>query len=229
MRDNPLQRYLPPPADLHELAARAGALAGRALGDLAAEHALAFAGREGAHTKGKTGELVERILGASGGSAAVHDFPDLGVELKTIPVDAELRPRESTYVCTLQLAEADRAEWATSWVRAKLAHVLWVPIVTIGGEAARVGEPRFWIPTAEQLAVLAGDFEEIMGMIALGGIERLTARTGRWLQVRPKGANARDRTWSVGAEDSWVETGPRGFYLRTKLTGALLKDVGAVP
>ena len=71
----------PPPADLHELAARAGALAGRALGDLAAEHALAFAGREGAHTKGKTGELVERILGASGGSAAVDDFPDLGVEL----------------------------------------------------------------------------------------------------------------------------------------------------
>ena len=219
----------PPPRDLGELETRARALSGRTLEDLAAEHALAFAGRTGVRTKGKTGQLVEQILGASGGSAAVHDFPELGVELKTIPVDGQLHPRESTYVCTLALADADRAEWETSWVRAKLAHVLWVPIVTIEGEPARVGEPRFWMPNGEQLAVLAADFEEIMGAIALGGIERLTARTGRWLQVRPKGASGRDRTWSVGAEESWVQTMPRGFYLRTMLTRALLRDVRAVP
>jgi DNA mismatch repair protein MutH len=219
----------PPPRDLGELETRARALAGRSLNDLAEEHAIAFAGRAGARTKGKTGELVEQILGAEGGSARVHDFPALGVELKTIPVDAALRPRESTYVCTLQLAEADRAEWATSWVRAKLAHVLWVPIVTAAGEETRVGECRFWVPTAEQLAVLAGDFEEILGAIAIGGIEQLTARTGRWLQVRPKGASGRDRTWSVGADESWVRAVPRGFYLRTTLTKALLRDVTAVP
>ncbi len=221
-----------PPRDLAELEARARAIAGRTLDDLAAEHALPFRGRTGARTKGKTGELVERILGATGGSAAVHDFPGLGVELKTIPVDAELRPLESTYVCTLGLADADRAEWATSWVRAKLARVLWVPIVTgARGEdvRARVGEPRFWMPTREQSAILAADFEEILGAIALGGIDRLTARTGRWLQVRPKGASARDRTWSIGAEDSWVETGPRGFYLRARLTAALLRDAAATP
>jgi DNA mismatch repair protein MutH len=221
-----------PPRDLAELETRALALAGRTLDDLAAEHALAFAGRAGAQTKGKTGELIEQVLGASGGSAAVHDFPGLGVELKTIPVDEQLRPRESTYVCTLALAEADRTEWETSWVRAKLAHVLWVPVVTAREgerETGRVGEPRFWRPSPEQLAILAADFDEIMGTIALGGIEHLTARTGRWLQVRPKGASARDRTWSVAAEDSWVATVPRGFYLRTRLTGALLRDPAAVP
>jgi DNA mismatch repair protein MutH len=219
------------PRDLSELEARARALAGRTLDDLAAEHGLSFGGRTGARTKGKTGTLIEQILGASGGSAAVHDFPTLAIELKTIPVSLALKPRESTYVCTLPLADADRAEWVTSWVRAKLAHVLWVPIVTgeETGESARVGEPRFWRPTPEQLAVLAADFEEIMGTIALGGIDRLTARSGRWLQVRPKGASSRDRTWSVAAEESWVETIPRGFYLRTKLTGALLEDLAAVP
>jgi DNA mismatch repair protein MutH len=220
----------PPPRTLADLETRARALAGRTLGDLAAEHGLAFAGRAGARTKGKTGQLIERILGASGGSAAVHDFPALGVELKTIPVSSQLRPRESTYVCTIALADADRAEWETSWARAKLSHVLWVPIV-LGdrAESARVGEPRFWTPTGAQLAVLAADFEDIMGAIALGGIERLTARTGRWLQVRPKGATSRDRTWSVAAEESWVETVPRGFYLRTIFTGALLVDPAALP
>ncbi len=219
----------PRPRDLLELETRVRALAGRTLDDLAAEHGLTFAGRAGARTKGKTGQLLELILGASGGSAAVHDFPDLGVELKTIPVSPALRPRESTYVCTLDLAEAERAEWEPSWVRRKLGHVLWVPIVTPENEPPRVGEPRFWKPTAEQREILAADFDEIMGAIALGGIDRLTARTGRWLQVRPKGATAKDRTWSVGAEESWVETVPRGFYLRTLFTGALLADVAAVP
>ena len=57
----------------------------------------------------------------------------------------------------------------------------------------------------------------------------LTARTGRWMQVRPKGATAKDRTWSVGAEDSWVEALPRGFYLRTRFTEALLRDLAAAP
>jgi DNA mismatch repair protein MutH len=220
----------PPPRTLDELEARARSLSGRALGDLAAEYGLAFEGHGGARTKGKTGELVERLLGATGGSAAVHDFPELGVELKTIPVDSRLRPRESTYVCTLPLAEADRAEWETSWVRAKLGHVLWVPIVTDDPSGpARVGHPLLWTPTTEQRAVLADDFEEIMGRIALGGIEQLTARVGRWLQVRPKGASARDRTWAVGAEETWTRALPRGFYLRTLLTSALLRDVRAAP
>jgi DNA mismatch repair protein MutH len=218
-----------PPRDLADLFARASDLAGRALDELAATHAIAFDGRDSAKTKGKTGELLERILGATGGSHAVHDFPELAVELKTIPMDAALHARESTYVCTLQLTEADRAEWATSWARAKLSHVLWVPIVIDDGPA-RVGAPRLWKPTPDQDAVLASDFEEAMGAVAIGGIESLTARTGRWLHVRPKAASSRDRTWSPGGDDgAFIATVPRGFYLRQRFTTALLADLAATP
>jgi DNA mismatch repair protein MutH len=219
----------PPPRDLADLLARANDLAGRALDELAATHGIAFEGRDGAKTKGKTGELLERILGATGGAHAVHDFPELAVELKTIPVDAAMHARESTYVCTLQLTEADRAEWATSWARAKLSHVLWVPIVLDDGPT-RVGAPSFWKPTRDQDAVLASDFEEAMGAVAIGGIESLTARTGRWLHVRPKAASSRDRTWSVGRDDGdYIAAVPRGFYLRPRFTTALLGDLAAMP
>jgi DNA mismatch repair protein MutH len=218
------------PRSVNELVARARGLAGRTLASLAAEHALPFAGRSGARTKGKTGELVERLLGASGGSAAVHDFPTLGVELKTIPTDAAGRPRESTYVCTLSFADAERAEWATSWARAKLARVLWVPVTVVDGEEPRLGEPLLWEPTDAQSAVLAGDFEDAMGQVAIGGVEALDARTGRWLHVRPKAASSRDRAWSPGADaSSWIAANPRGFYLRTRFTGALLRDPAAAP
>jgi DNA mismatch repair protein MutH len=221
---------------------RARALAGRSLASVAAE--LAVAGRfEGVHTKGKAGQLVERALGATGGSAATWDFPELHIELKTIPVDTRGAPRESTYVCTVSLADAERAEWATSWARAKLSRVLWMPVVRARvprdgsqegtGPAeereAVLGEPLLWSPTPEQERVLEGDFEEILGRIGAGGIEGVTAHAGRWLQLRPKAAHGRVRTVVRGADGDLVATVPRGFYLRTQFTGAILRDPAGLP
>jgi DNA mismatch repair protein MutH len=207
-----------PPRDEAELLARAIALAGTVV-----EAA-------GLHRKGKAGESVERALGATGGSMATWDFPDLRVELKTIPVDARTgTPRESTFVCAVSLADADRAEWATSWVRAKLSRVLWVPLETGGDGLRRVGAARLWSPTPEQQEVLASDFDEILGRIGAGDVEGVTARLGRWLQLRPKAAHGRVRTLVPAAGGEMVGTVPRGFYLRARFTGAILRDPAATP
>lgn len=181
------------------------------------------------HTKGKVGELVERVLGASPAPGAVLDFPELGVELKTIPVDARGRPTESTFVCAFSVAEADSAEWETSWTRQKLAHVLWVPVAADEEGRKIIGEPVFWRPTAEQDAILRADFDDVMGRIGIGDIESVTAHLGRWLQVRPKAANGSARTVAFGGEGERIDTIPRGFYLRARFTGALLRDPTAEP
>jgi DNA mismatch repair protein MutH len=219
-----------PPRTCDELVRRARALEGKTLGDLA--RALGGElGDDAVRTKGKSGELVERALGATGGSARAHDFPELAVELKTIPVGADLAPRESTYVCTLPMEDADRAEWETSWVRAKLARVLWVPLVVNDGPigARTIGRALLWSPTPEQDAILRVDFEEALGAIALGHVEALTAKTGRWLQVRPKAKDGAQRTLAWGKEGERITTVPRGFYLRASFTGALLRDPCALP
>ena len=213
------------------LLARAAALEGRTLGELAAAVSLSLAGGA-VRTKGKAGAVVERVLGATGGSAAVPDFPALGVELKTIPVREDGQPRESTFVCAFSLAAADREEWSSSWVRRKLARVLWVPVLTPAGSALadrRIGRARMWEPTPAQEAVLAADFETIMGLVGIGRVEALDARTGRWLQARPKAAHGRVRTLAYGPEDERIEALPRGFYLRARFTGAILRDAGATP
>lgn len=224
-----LQRALPAPAHLDELRARAASLRGCTLAELAARFAPPTDVRPGdglVRRKGKTGQLVERALGATAGSRMVPDFPALGVELKTIPLDARGRPRESTFVCTLPLAEVDRASWQSSSVRAKLAHVLFVPIVTAAADRsdARIGEPFFWRPSAEQEAILRADFDDLVGLIALGQIEALTARLGHWLQVRPKAAHGRVRTLVFGPEQEPISTIPRGFYLRARATAMLLAE-----
>lgn len=181
-----------------------------------------------ARAKGKVGELLERALGATGGAAATWDFPALRVELKTIPVDSRGIPRESTFVCAVSLLDAERAEWETSWVRSKLARVLWVPITGVDG-ARRIGSARMWSPSNAQERVLKDDFDEILGRIGAVGVEGLSARVGRWLQLRPKAAHGGVRTRAPGADGGLVETVPRGFYLRARFTSAILRDGGALP
>lgn len=108
-------------------------------------------------------------------------------------------------------------------MRAKLRRVLWVPILGTGG-ARHIGRPLFWCPSEPQLAILRADFDELVGMIAIGKIESLTARLGCWLQVRPKAANSGVRTRMLDEQGEALWAVPRGFYLRARFTGALLHD-----
>lgn len=207
-----------PPRDEAELLARAHALSGLPIE------------ASGLHGKGKAGEKVERALGATGGSTATWDFPALRVELKTIPIDGRTgKPRESTFVCAVSLGDAERAEWATSWAKAKLSRVLWMPIEIAADATRRVGTPLLWSPTQEQQSVLAGDFDEILGRIGMGDVEAITARVGRFMQLRPKAAHGRVRTLVPAADGELVSTVPRGFYLRATFTAAILRDPAALP
>jgi len=211
-----------PPRDIEELSLRARALEGRSLASLLPGGAHGFSARL-AREKGALGQLIESVLGASAGSRACPDFHELGIELKTIPVDAQGKPRESTFVCYLSLADADRIEFDGSPVWKKLSHVLWVPIIGEGDERV-IGSPLFWQPSVAQREVLRADFDDIVGLVATGRIEDLTARVGRWLQARPKAAHSRVRTRAYGPDDEPMEALPRGFYLRARFTQALLKD-----
>ena len=221
----------PPPRSIDELLERARGLQGRSLAEVLAALGM-FASSDPVRTKGSAGETLERALGASGGSSRIHDFPELEVELKTIPVTPAGAPLESTYVCTLSLADAESQEWETSWVRAKLSRVLFVPLVGAQGKPWQervVGASTLWSPTREQEDVLRGDFDDVVGLVGVGRIEELTAHRGRWLQVRPKARDGSVRTLAWGGDGEAIATVPRGFYLRPRFTGALLLDPAALP
>jgi DNA mismatch repair protein MutH len=217
-------RTLPPPRDEAELLARARALAGSTVGEIAAACDARVPPDLRRH-KGWLGELVEAALGASSASLPEPDFPHLGIELKTVPVDARGRPRESTYVCTVPLEESTGATWEGSWVRRKLARVLWVPVEGDGEiplAARHVGSAILWRPDGEEEARLRRDWEELMERVCIEGMEHVSAHAGEVLQIRPKAAHARIRRGAVGADGAAMRTNPRGFYLRASFTRAIL-------
>jgi DNA mismatch repair protein MutH len=215
----------PAPASEAELVARARALAGSSLGELAAR-----LGRpvppDLRRAKGFVGQLVELGLGATAGSRAGPDFAHLGIELKTLPVDASGRPVESTFVCTICLPEVGDVEWENSPVRAKLARVLFVPVE---GERERpvgerrLGAPLLWSPNAEDERDLKFDWDELAGRIGRGDVESITGHLGRYLQVRPKAADSHARRRAFDRDGVAFAALPRGFYLRALFTARIVR------
>jgi DNA mismatch repair protein MutH len=213
----------PKPLSLRELEIRAEALAGRSVAEVARALDVSLP-HEPKRAKGFVGMLVEQALGADPKAGEDPDFPELGVELKTVPIDKNGAPAESTFVCSIAMAHADQEEWTSSRLRQRLQHVLWVPV-----EAAkvselplrRIGRPVLWRPDVEQERLLESDWQDLMGAIGAGRGGTLTAREGVVLQVRPKAARADERTLGPGP-DGPQQTLPLGFYLRQSFTAALL-------
>ena len=204
---------------------RAQALAGQCLKDIADKLGIAVPQNLRRH-KGWVGQLLERALGADAESLPEPDFRAIGVEMKTLPIDRNGKPRESTYVCTVPLNEGLEADWEVSWVCRKLSRVLWLPVEAepdIPLPQRRIGSPLLWSPDEEQAQALRQDWEELGDMIRMGELELITARMGSVLQIRPKAANSRVRCHSVGIDGEAIITHPRGYYLRPGFTHAILQ------
>lgn len=213
-----------PPQSESALLAQARALAGYSLGELAAMAGLPIP-KDLKRDKGWTGLLLEVWLGASAGSKPEQDFAALGVELKTIPIDSSGKPLETTFVCVAPLTGNSGVTWETSHVRHKLRRVLWIPVEgarAIPLAERRVGAPLLWSPNEDEERQLRMDWEELMDLIVLGQVERITARHGEVLQLRPKAANSKALTEAVGARGESILTLPRGFYLKKNFTAVLL-------
>ena len=210
-----------PPRDEAELSRRLSRLAGHRLGAIAASLGVEVPA-DLRRSKGWVGTLLERALGATAASRAEPDFPQLGIELKTIPVDPRGRPLESCFVASLDLAAVDR-RWEISPVRKKLARVAWVAVeaaAEVPLAARRLGAALLWSPSPPEQETLRSDYEDIVELIGEGFT--VTAHRGTWLQLRPKGRDGAALRRSIDEEGAPGLTAPRAFYLRRSFTAALL-------
>ncbi|HHF1000525.1 TPA: DNA mismatch repair endonuclease MutH [Haemophilus influenzae] len=212
------------PQNLEQLLSQAQSIAGLTFGELADELHIPVP-IDLKRDKGWVGMLLERALGATAGSKAEQDFSHLGVELKTLPINAEGYPLETTFVSLAPLVQNSGVKWENSHVRHKLSCVLWMPIEGsrhIPLRERHIGAPIFWKPTAEQERQLKQDWEELMDLIVLGKLDQITARIGEVMQLRPKGANSKAITKGIGKNGEVIDTLPLGFYLRKEFTAQIL-------
>jgi DNA mismatch repair protein MutH len=182
-----------------------------------------------ARTKGWSGQIIERELGADTGGPRGPDFAALGLELKTVPVDgARLEPLESTAVCHIDPVAIAAESWETSYVRRKLARVLFVALAVPARQAPvgdrTVAAVRLWAPSPAEERLLREDFELfVRDYFRRGRGAEITGHQGQVLQVRPKGRNAADLRRAYGPDGQPVKIGKHGFYLRPRFVGLILR------
>jgi DNA mismatch repair protein MutH len=221
-----IDQMLTTPTTEQDLIHRANKLYGKTFTELAQEIDIPVP-NDLRREKGWVGQLIERHLGAQAGSRPEQDFPHLGIELKTIPVDYSGQPLETTFVCVAPLVGLQGLTWESSHVKNKLSKVLWVPVlgereVPLGERV--VGHPILWVPTHDQNQSLKQDWEEILDLIVLGKVQTISARIGEVMQLRPKAANGKALTDAYGESGTRIKTRPRGFYLRKNFTAQILQQ-----
>jgi len=226
-----------PDARIQELLAHANALVGARLSDIADGLGLPVPAG-GLRSKGWSGQIIERELGTteeSGHSSARGpDFPALGIELKTVPVDRNGAPLESTAVCMIDPVVIAGESWESSTARKKLQKILFVAlevpeargqrkVVSVGDRT--VAQVRLWSPSREEDERLRADFEHIVrDYFRVGRGAELTGHIGELLQVRPKAQNNRDTRSAYDSTGQPVALGKMGFYLRPTFVGAILRN-----
>lgn len=178
--------------------------------------------------KGWVGLAIEMALGATAGSKPIPDFNRLGVELKTIPLNTQGNPAESTFITSIPLLTIYQEQWSTSQCFHKLKRILWMPVEgdrLIPFEQRRIGRGILWSPDQEQQVILEQDWLDLTTMICSGRLEDINASQGEYLQIRPKGANAKSLCYGFDSEGNKILTLPRGFYLRSLFTKKIMQTI----
>ncbi len=176
--------------------------------------------------KGWTGLAIEKALGSTAGTKPIPDFNKLGIELKTLPLNAKGKPAESTFITSIPLLTINQQHWTDSQCFAKLKRILWLPIEgdrNIPFEQRRIGRGFLWSPSKDEERILQEDWDELVFLIISGRLSEISAKQGCYLQIRPKAANARSLSLGFDEEGNKIFTLPRGFYLRSSFTSQLLE------
>ena len=192
------------PTSEAELLANANWLAGFRLGEIA-EILQIPVPKDLKRDKGWVGQLIETALGANAGSKAEQDFVHLGIELKTIPINVQGEPLETTFVSLAPLIQNNGITWQSSHVR-------------------HIGQPILWQPSSEQEQQLQQDWEELMELIVLGQLHKINATLGEVLQLRPKGRNSKALANAINEQGQPIQSLPLGFYLRNQFTRQILQQ-----
>lgn len=209
------------PEDLLE---RAYSLAGKTIGEIASQLRKPIP-TELTRAKGFIGQLLELALGTNAKQLDQPDFLHLGIELKTLPIDPDGHPKESTFICSAQIPNHE-TDFMSSRVWRKIAQVLWVPIITLPQQPLaqrRLATPLLWSPKGALLQALQQDWEELTTLLKCGHFDALSAHTGQYLQIRPKAPNAKTFIQVIDQNGDRISTVPKGFYARTQLTQQIMQ------
>lgn len=213
-----------PPQTLHQLQQHLAEIQGKTISEISERLGVEVISDLRLNT-GWIGNLIETSLGAVAGSKPTQDFPQLGIELKSVSMSSSGKVLNDIFVSSLPLETFMLQGWETSHLLYKLQHVLFVPVenqaeISIGER--KVGQGVFWQPNAQQLEQLFADWQQIMELITCGDLNQLKSNIGTALCVKVKALSKLQSKAIIDQEGYKQRVVPLSFYLRRNFVQNIL-------
>lgn len=191
---------------------------GQSMKAIASQKNMAFK-----HDKGQIGQLVEQLLGVQSNSFAGPDLPELGVEIKTLPLNFKKNVLEHTHIGKISLPFKETSFHNSSlWL--KMRQILFVPIIAKPKSSMSekiLAQPFLWKANCEEQKQIEQDWLELSSFLRCGQFTEIDSKIGEILHIRPKASHGKDLTF-IQQEKNSYHVLPLGFYLRKSFTQHLI-------
>lgn len=198
---------------------------GKTIGQIKAE---LFIGDKCKMKKGASGLIVENLLGIENNNRDEADLPDIGCEVKILPLqlnrNGDVKAKEPTAIQMINYCQVAQETWKTAKLRTKINITFWV--VYLAKEyGKKLNQDDYVIidyfldhPNPAQLTVFKKDWEEIQTYILRGDADKLSCSMGVFIEPKTKGANNQDKTIAPDGKGGFIQARRRAFYYKKNYT-----------
>ncbi len=180
--------------------------------------------------KGASGLIIETLLGIKNNNFADADIPEIGCEVKVLPIqknkDGQIKAKEPTQIQMINYCQVVEEEWETAKIRNKINLTFW--IVYLAKENSKVLDQNnykiidYFVdhPNNDKLSIFKTDWELIQSYISQGLAEKLSCSMGTYLEPKTKAANNQDKTDAPDGEGGTIKVKRRAFYYKKGYTNS---------
>ena len=178
--------------------------------------------------KGASGLIIETLLGIKNNNNADADIPEIGCEVKILPIqknkNGDVKVKEPTQIQVINYFEVGNEKWENAKIRKKITLTFW--IVYLAKENSKKLEQEdykiidYFIdhPNEDKLLIFKKDWELIQSYIIKGLGDKLSSSMGEYIEPKTKGANNQDVTNAPDGNGGILKARRRGFYFKKRYT-----------
>jgi DNA mismatch repair endonuclease MutH len=178
--------------------------------------------------KGASGLIVENLLGIKNNNRADADIPEIGCEIKILPLqvnrNGDIKAKEPTAIQAINYFDVAKETWETANLRKKITLTFW--IVYLAKEKGKsLNQDDYVIldyfldyPNDFQISIFKKDWENIQDFIVRGLADKLSCSMGEYIEPKTKGKNNQDVTDAPDGKGGRIKARRRAFYYKKNYT-----------
>jgi DNA mismatch repair endonuclease MutH len=178
--------------------------------------------------KGASGLIVENMLGIKNNNEADADIPEIGCEVKILPIqknrNGEIKVKEPTQIQMINYFEVANEAWDTAKIRKKITLTFWIVYLakenskSLNQDDYKIVDYFLDHPDSTKIGVFKKDWEDIQNYIRKGLGDQLSCSMGTYIEPKTKGANNQDLTNAPDGKGGSIRVRRRAFYYKKNYT-----------